>query len=120
MSTQDMPGVQPLSDEALASLRRLTAELAAGHPQYGDQDYDDLLRWQKEMVSMWALNLQSCGFGSVPGLLARLDAAEAERDELRHRAQAAEDVARELRRHRDALERKLAPSSTDEPGVADA
>ena len=64
----------PISDEALARAKAIVAELQAGHPSYGDRDYDALLGWEREVVSIWTLNLQSCLALYVPGLIARLEA----------------------------------------------
>jgi hypothetical protein len=71
------PVAEPLSDEALQRCRDLLAELQAGHPSYQGQNRDDLLPWQREQYSFWALNIEGCLASYVPGLLARIDAEAA-------------------------------------------
>lgn len=63
----------PNIDKIEARAREIVTELEAGHPQFKDIPDAELLPWQREVVSMWALNLQSCLSAYVPALLAEID-----------------------------------------------
>lgn len=62
-----------LSDWQLTRARNLADEIRNGHPDFGHTPDEELSSWQREVKSLWALNLQSVLSGFVAALLAEID-----------------------------------------------
>lgn len=82
--------------KTIAHARQVAAELAAGHPQYQGVPRDQLLGWQREQATLWAINLEGVLARYVPGLLKEHDRLTEELDEAR-------DRIADLERRRSAL-----------------